>query len=57
MTKQKTLDQLRTVSWGNDSHPIGEVKPVYGIPTFPLTAKPLQSKGHIKNVLYRFTEI
>ena len=24
---------------GNDSHPIGVVKPVYGIPTFPLTAK------------------
>ena len=25
-------DQLRTVSWGNDSHPTGVVKPVYGIP-------------------------
>ena len=32
-------DRLRTVSWGNDSHPAGVVKPVYGIPTFPLTAK------------------
>ena len=36
----KTIaDRLRTVSWGNDSHPAGVVKPVYGIPTFPLTAK------------------
>ena len=24
-------DQLRTVSWGNDSNPAGVVKPVYGI--------------------------
>ena len=24
-------DRLRTVSWGNDSHPAGVVKPVYGI--------------------------
>ena len=32
-------DQLRTVSWSNDSHPTGVVKPVYGIPTFPLTTK------------------
>ena len=32
-------DRLRTVSWSNDSHPTGVVKPVYGIPTFPLTAK------------------
>ena len=32
-------DRLRTVSLGNDSHPSGVVKPVYGIPTFPLTAK------------------
>ena len=28
---------LRSVSLGNDSHPIGLVKLVYGIPTFPLT--------------------
>ena len=32
-------DRLRTVSWGSDSHPAGVVTPVYGIPTFPLTAK------------------
>ena len=32
-------DRLRTVSWGNDSDPTGVVKTVYGIPTFPLTAK------------------
>ena len=32
-------DQLRTVSWSNNSHPAGVVKPVYGYPTFPLTAK------------------
>ena len=28
-------DRLRMVSWINDSFPTGEVKPVYGIPTFP----------------------
>ena len=38
-------NRLRTVSWGNDSHPTGVVKPVNGIPTFPLTANVL-SKGH-----------
>ena len=32
-------DRLRTVRWGNDSHPTGVFKPVYGIPTYPLTAK------------------
>ena len=32
-------DRLRTVSWSNDSHQTCVVKPVYGIPTFPLTAK------------------
>ena len=32
-------DRLRTVSWSNDSYQTGAVKPVYGIPTFPLTAK------------------
>ena len=31
-------DRLRTVSWDNDSNPIGVVKPTNGIPTFPLTA-------------------
>ena len=35
----KMADGLRTVSWSNNSHPTGVVKPVYGIPTFPLTAK------------------
>ena len=30
-------DRLRTVSWGNDSHPTGVVKPVNGIQTLPLT--------------------
>ena len=32
-------DRFRTVSWGNDSYPTGVVKPVFGIPTFPLAAK------------------
>ena len=32
-------DRLRTVSWGNDSHPTGVVKPVYWIRTFLLAAK------------------
>ena len=39
-------DGLRTVSWSNDSYPTGVVKRVNGIPTFPLIAKALQSKGH-----------
>ena len=30
-------DRLRTVSWSNNSHPTGVVKPVYERPTFPLT--------------------
>ena len=30
-------DRLRTVSWGNDSHPTGVVKPVSGIPTLSIT--------------------
>ena len=30
-------DRLRTVSWGNSSHPTGVVKPVYERSTFPLT--------------------
>ena len=30
-------DRLRTVSWGNDSHPTGVVKPVNGISTLQLT--------------------
>ena len=32
-------DRLRTVSWSFNSHPTCVVKPVYGYPTFPLTAK------------------
>ena len=32
-------DRLRTASWSNDTHPTGVVKPVYGIQTFPVTAK------------------
>ena len=36
---RKIADRLRTVSWNNDSHPTGEIKPVYGIQTFPLTTK------------------
>ena len=39
-------NQLRTVSWNDNSHPTGVVKPVEGYPTFPLTAKAMQSKGH-----------
>ena len=31
-----------------DSHPTGVVKPVYGIPTFPLTTKAVEPKGHIQ---------
>ena len=32
-------DRLRTVSWSNYWHQAGVVKPVYGIPIFPLTVK------------------
>ena len=32
-------DRLRMASWGNYGYPTGVVEPVYGIPTFPLTAK------------------
>ena len=39
-------DRLRTVRWGNNSHTTGVVKPVDGIPTFPLTATVLQSIVH-----------
>ena len=37
--KTSITQRLRTVSWSNDSQPTGVVKQVYGIPTFPLTAK------------------
>ena len=39
------VDRLRTFSWSNNSYPTGVVKPVYGYPTFPLTAKAVKSKG------------
>ena len=39
-------DRLRPVSLSNDSHPTGVVKPDYGIPTSPLTAKAMESKEH-----------
>ena len=32
-------DRLRTVSWSNNSHPTGVVRPVYERSTFPLIAK------------------
>ena len=32
-------DRLKTVSWSDNSHPTDVVTPVYGYPTFPLTAK------------------
>ena len=38
-------DRLRTVSWGNDSHPAVVVKPVNGIPTLPLTTTVLKSRA------------
>ena len=37
-------DRIVTVSRSNSSHPTGVVKPVYGRPTFPLTATAVQSK-------------
>ena len=39
-------DRLRTVRWGNNSHPTGVVKPVYGIQIFQLTATAVLSRGH-----------
>ena len=46
-------DRLMTVSWSNNSHTNGVVKPVYGYPTFPLTAKAILSKVHTyKKVMY-----
>ena len=38
-------DRLKTVSWGNNIHPTGVVKPVYGIQTFPLTQKQCNKKN------------
>ena len=31
-------DRLKTVSWSNNSHPTGVVKPIYERSTLPLTA-------------------
>ena len=39
------VDWLRSVNWSDDSHPTDVVKPDYGIPTFPLIAKAVLSKG------------
>ena len=44
-------DRHRTVSWGNESHPTGVVKPVYGFQTFPLTTTAVLSKGHTFKIL------
>ena len=40
-------DRLRTVSWSNNSHPTGVVKPVFKRSTFTFTATAVYSKGHI----------
>ena len=45
-----TVDRLKTVSWGNDSHPNGVVKAVYGIPTFLITAKVCHQKDTHSNI-------
>ena len=42
-------DRLRTVSWGDDSHPNVVDKPVYGIPTFHTPQKMYNQKDtHLK---------
>ena len=46
-------DPLRTVSWGNDSHPTGVVKQMNGIPTLPLTATVVLSMA--RTCRYYFT--
>ena len=33
------VGRLRAVSWSYDSHATSVFRPVYGIPTFPLTTK------------------
>ena len=40
-------DLLRTVNWGNNIHPTWVVKPVHGIPTFPLTKMCNQKDRHL----------
>ena len=42
--------RLMTISWRNDSHPTGVIKPVYGIPTFILTAKLCNQKDTHENI-------
>ena len=39
-------DKLRTISWSNNSHPTGVVKPVYERSTLPVAATAVLSKGH-----------
>ena len=47
--KTTITDRLRTVSWSNNIHSTGMVKPVKGIPTFTLTAKLCNQKDtHLK---------
>ena len=41
-----TAGWLRTVSCSNNSHSTSAIKPAYGIPTFPLTAKAVKSQRH-----------
>ena len=45
-----SADRLRTVSWSNDRYPTGVVKPINGIPTFPLTAKLCNQKDTNLNI-------
>ena len=49
----KIADRHRTVSWSNDSYPTTVVKPLYGIPTFPLTTK----LCHQKEIYLRMCDI
>ena len=44
-------DRLKKVSFGNDSHPAGMVKQVYGIQTFQIIAKAVLSKEHTFTIL------
>ena len=39
-------DRLRMIRWSDDGNQTGLIKPVYGIPTFPLNATAQWSKGH-----------
>ena len=44
---QNDCGSTKNGNWIDDSHTTGVVKPVYVIPTFPLTAKAVLLKGHI----------